>query len=42
MTIEQGCQIGHFMANFKKFGHFRSALAIEKHIWSFFHSIKEE
>ena len=31
----QGCQIGHFMANFEKFGHFLSALAMIKRIWPF-------
>ena len=30
---DQGCQIGHFMANFEKFGHFLTALAMKKRIW---------
>jgi len=32
---QQGCQIGHFMANFKKFVHFLTALAMKKRIWPF-------
>jgi len=32
----QGCQIGHFMANFEKFRHFLIALAMKKRIWPFF------
>jgi len=31
----QGCQIGHFMANFEKFGHFLTALSMKKRIWPF-------
>jgi len=35
LIINQGCQIGYFMANFKKSGHFRSRLAMKKRIWPF-------
>jgi len=35
MVPGQGCQIGHFMANFEKFGHFLTALAMKKRIWPF-------
>ena len=31
----QGCQISHFMANFEKFGHFLTALAMKKRLWPF-------
>jgi len=31
--LDQGCQIGHFMANFEKFGHFLTALDMKKCIW---------
>jgi len=31
--VEQGCQIGYFMANFEKIGHFLTALAMTKRIW---------
>jgi len=34
-SMGQGCQIGHLMANFEKFGHFLTALAIKKRIWPF-------
>jgi len=33
--VLQGCQIGHFMASFEKFGHFLTALAMKKRIWPF-------
>jgi len=32
----QVCQIGHFMTNFEKFGHFLNALAMKKHTWPFY------
>jgi len=35
-ALPQGCQIGHFMANFEKFDHFLNALAMKKHAWPFF------
>jgi len=35
VTVEQACQISHFMANFEIFRHFLSALAMKKHIWPF-------
>jgi len=35
-TSPQVCQIGHFMANFEKFGHFLTALAMKKRIWAFY------
>jgi len=31
----QDCQIGHFMANFEKFGHFLTAQTMKKRIWPF-------
>jgi len=34
-TGQQRCQIGHFMANFEKFGDFFVALATKKRIWPF-------
>ena len=33
---DQGWEIGQFMANFEKFGHFLTALAMKKRIWPFF------
>jgi len=34
--LDQGCQIGHFVTNFEKFGHFFTALALTKRLWPFF------
>jgi len=31
----QGCQIGHFVDNFKKIAHLLTALAMKKRVWPF-------